>query len=602
MKKLLFVLLLVAMCVSACVFVGCDFIKGLFEKDTPKQYAYNADHHWVISGASKDDLDENGKPFLYSHDLRNNLDRTGTKCVCGWQSEYKYIDFQLNDDGDGYEINGCVEHVNPHDKRFYDIPSTYNGLPITGLYLGYTNFVLSRYTIPSTVEKFGGFEGSEFLPREEGGTVEIVIPSTIEEITRRAFAETKGLTKVTIEDGVKTIGEDAFYGCEDLVSLEMPNSVTEVEYGVFRDCKSLKNIKLSDGLTRLSANMFAGCNSLDNVSISNNVTEIGMGAFFYCTSLSNISLPANLKVITDSLFSNCKSLKQLSLPDGLEEIKPYAFKESGLTSIEIADTVTTVSKGLFVDCKDLVSAKLPNGMTKIPEELFNGCTSLSDVKMPVSYTEIGSKAFTICRSIERFDICSDVEVIGDYAFYGTGFTEVIVPYGVKTVGIGAFRKCASLKKAIIPDSVEGELRMTFKDCVALEEVKLSPNISIFGQEVFDGCTSLKNVIIPESKFSTLSMFSFVDCKSLEWVVIPTNVKLIEQTAFCLYVPYTSTPYVKSERLKHVFYAGDASAWSKVTRGGNFDSYYGDIVCFYSEVKPSAQGNYWHYVDGIPTVW
>ena len=46
MKKSLLVLLLVAMCVSACAFVGCDFIKGLFEKDTPKQYAYNADHHF----------------------------------------------------------------------------------------------------------------------------------------------------------------------------------------------------------------------------------------------------------------------------------------------------------------------------------------------------------------------------------------------------------------------------------------------------------------------------------------------------------------------------------------------------------------------------
>ena len=24
--------------------------------------------------------------------------------------------------------------------------------------------------------------------------------------------------------------------------------------------------------------------------------------------------------------------------------------------------------------------------------------------------------------------------------------------------------------------------------------------------------------------------------------------------------------------------------------------------YYSENKPAAEGNYWHYVDGVPTIW
>jgi len=55
-------------------------------------------------------------------------------------------------------------------------------------------------------------------------------------------------------------------------------------------------------------------------------------------------------------------------------------------------------------------------------------------------------------------------------------------------------------------------------------------------------------------------------------------------------------------LAEVFYAGSAADWSSITVGEDNYQLTSATRYFYSEEEPTESGNYWHYVDGVPTVW
>ena len=70
---------------------------------------------------------------------------------------------------------------------------------------------------------------------------DIVIPSSynglpVTGISGLAFRMCKNLTSVTIPDTVVSIGVDAFYGCENLTSIVIPDSVTFISSGTFAGC------------------------------------------------------------------------------------------------------------------------------------------------------------------------------------------------------------------------------------------------------------------------------------------------------------------------------------------------------------------------------
>ena len=149
------------------------------------------------------------------------------------------------------------------------------------------------------------------------------------------------------------------------------------------------------------------------------VTEIGMEAFSDCSSLESINL-SNVTTIGEG-----------------------AFAFSGLTSITIPTSVTSIGECAFYNCSSLQSVTLSEGLLTIGESAFEKCSSLESVTIPESVTTIGKGAFEECSSLESINL-SNVTTIGEGAFAFSGLTSITIPTSVTEIQMGAFYECAGL--------------------------------------------------------------------------------------------------------------------------------------------------------------
>ena len=99
---------------------------------------------------------------------------------------------------------------------------------------------------------------------------------------------TRDITSVIIDDGVKNIGNYAFYWCIGLTSVTIPNSVTSIGNAAFSKCTGLTSVTIPNSIKSIGVGAFGGCSGLMSVIIPNSVASIGYGAFSRCSDLTEV--------------------------------------------------------------------------------------------------------------------------------------------------------------------------------------------------------------------------------------------------------------------------------------------------------------------------
>ena len=192
-------------------------------------------------------------------------------------------------------------------------------------------------------------------------------------------------------------------------------------------------------------------------------------------------------------FSDCSGLTSLTIPSSVTSIGEYAFDGcSGLTSLTIPSSVTSIGEYAFDGCSGLTSLTIPSSVTSIGEYAFDGCSGLTSLTIPSSVTSIGGSAFFGCSGLTSFTIPSSVTSISYCAFLGcSGLTSFTIPSSVTSIGWGAFCGCSGLTSIYV-------------------YTEKLPNM---GSDVFDGCDAKKcTVYVPKGTYDDywLSEFGYFE--------------------------------------------------------------------------------------------
>ena len=81
--------------------------------------------------------------------------------------------------------------------------------------------------------------------------------------------------------------------------------------GKFRMCTSLKALTIHNGLKKIGGNAFYSCTSLESVSLPATLSFIDSAAFSNCGSLKSIVIPRFVTTIESSAFQECAKLEIL---------------------------------------------------------------------------------------------------------------------------------------------------------------------------------------------------------------------------------------------------------------------------------------------------
>ena len=129
----------------------------------------------------------------------------------------------------------------------------------------------------------------------------------------------KDVTAVVIKDGVKSIGNYAFYNCQKLKSITIPDSVTCIGDWAFGGCISLTTITLPDSITEIGYRAFYN-SGLKHLTIPDGVTEIFNFTFDRCPDLETVILPETVTRIGEMFNYDYESHTKLLIPESVVSI------------------------------------------------------------------------------------------------------------------------------------------------------------------------------------------------------------------------------------------------------------------------------------------
>ena len=352
---------------------------------------------------------------------------------------------------------------------------------------------------------------------------EVSLPNSITTIPYCTFQNT-ALENITVPEGVVSIGDGAFYGCNKLKTAILPESVTTLGSHIFFDCASLKEVKLPSTLISIGREAFSGCTSLVECAVPEGVSSLGLYTFHECSNLTSVSLPSTLTSMQCS-FYNCKKLTRLNLADINAWLKIQVSSSDSYLGGEAPFDASGAGE-IYVNGELLTELVIPNDITKIGAYSFYGVTSLTSVTFGSRVVEIGNCAFYGCSNIANFEFPRSLTKVGIASFAHTGITDLTL---TPVLASSRFFGCVNLVNLTITEGVEKLIWMQFKGCTSLKEVEIPNSVKSINSEAFADCINLTDIDIPDSVTSISDAFR--GCSSLTSFKIPNSVSYIEAYAF-----------------------------------------------------------------------
>ncbi len=440
---------------------------------------------------------------------------------------------------------------------------------------------ISNTIIMAYSGNLGGYSGSTYAEHQ--------LPGFAFSVSNYPSPGKTFLRNVILPQGLRSIGERAFYNCKALENVQLPESLIGISTNSFVNCTSLTSITLPPRLNAIDYTAFENCINLKTI-YNFNTNPITINPYvFKGINISN----CNLVVPTNFLnkYASADVWKNFKVSEGGYVITAASSQQTTgkVTSIEnrfyaLNEEITLKAKPIngtdfknWTDNEQIVSndtvytfvvdgnhALIANFELEAAIVLETAGT-LKDKIIDLNTTKLSISGNIDVRDIkfmrdqmialEELDLSSS-RIIAYSGTEGTGWgsayyapnelpenafcnnntfvgkqslKSVILPDNLTTINTRAFRGCSYLQSVQIPFGVIYMYYQSFMDCSSLTSIKLPPNLSLF-QSAFQGCTKLTSVILPVG-LKAIDTDAFKGCINLGQIDFPQSVTTIGQNAF-----------------------------------------------------------------------
>lgn len=335
-------------------------------------------------------------------------------------------------------------------------------------------FVYEKHGSECTITYYKGENKNVVIPEKLGGC-------KVTAIAPYAFGFNSKINSVSIPSGVVDISPYSFAGASGLTAFAVSSSnksyfsTNGALYSA--DFKTLVCVgggisgkyALPEGVVTISPHSFAYCSKITEIEISSTVREISPDAFEGCVALTSFSVSS--KNTNYSVYDSCI----YSLDKSTLFVCPSA--KSG--DITLHSSCRTVKARTFYDCYGIKRITVPSGVTNIEYGAFyqmHRLTYISVASANKSYASYGGALYSkdmktlayVPSSLEGgYSVHPSCEYIGEYAFCHSSLNEVILPYGLLSIGDNAFYGADGISSLILP-----------------------PNVGTVGNNCFEGCSNM----------------------------------------------------------------------------------------------------------------
>ena len=400
---------------------------------------------------------------------------------------------------------------------------------------------------------------------------------------------------------------------DDVAAISIPEHIPGTQHevvGIAKGALSGRDKKISvlnipKTITQLDSGVFANNNSLVYVTFEGNIGTISDRLFYNCSKLKSVAfLEGTPHTIGNSAFESCEELRYSTglrfetpeegyLSSELNKIPTYSDLEKGIkeqTLFIIPNTVKTICKDAFKDCKNLGSCiissgeptyydfSVPSSVTVMGTSVFQNCESLQRVIFNAKVSQVPFECFSGCKNLKTVTICNSVKVIGISAFRNDVMLNNVIFEGTPLTEIcsTAFENCKDLEKITLPKTLQkiryqafaktglsdiyipasvttlgtflGQAGNIFSDCKSLTKVTGGENVTFIPEETFMNCEKLESVAftgikqidekafkycrnlksVNLSKVTTINSHAFYDCDAISSITVPSPISIGEK--------------------------------------------------------------------------
>lgn len=145
---------------------------------------------------------------------------------------------------------------------------------------------------------------------------EMTFPSTMQTIGSNAFRGTK-LKGAYMSEGITSVGEDTFENCYYLEQATWPSTATAIPKNCFENCNNLQTFIIPEGVKTIGDYAFYNCSKF-NVRFPSSIKNVYSNAFFN-TATDSLFINENVEVQYQA-FSNCRNLVYAEWPTSFSYI------------------------------------------------------------------------------------------------------------------------------------------------------------------------------------------------------------------------------------------------------------------------------------------